>query len=374
VKLHIITAALPPKLDGIGDHTALLAAQLARQADVTILSGQESETTPIAGVRIVPAFSAVASDGVRALLAHVRTDRPDWLLLQYNPFSYGKYGFNPYLPLVMRAIRRQLPDTRIAVMFHEAYTPLISLKFAVMTTWQRGQVYMLGRAAHRLYFSMEAWARQIGRWFPGKPAFLLPVGSNIPRLDIGVQEARARLGIGPQQVVLGLFGTAHPSRMLPLMRQTGEAVLREGHDAVLLYIGPDHDALKSAVGDLPLRSDGALAADEVSRRFAAMDVYLAAFVDGISTRRGSMMTGLQHGIPTVGTTGINTDSVLSAQEGKAYLLAHVDAPDLFVAHTLRLLREPNLRRQIGAEGQCLYDREFDWKPIAARLLSTLGAN
>jgi glycosyltransferase involved in cell wall biosynthesis len=367
----MIAAALPPRLDGIGDYTALLAAELARQAEVTILSGQEADTTPIPDVRIVPAFSHNVPASTRNLLRQVRQERPDWVLVQYNPFAYGKWGLNPYLPLVIRAIARDGSKTRISVMFHEVSVPAISAKFAVMAVWQRCQSYMLARAAHHLCFSTEAWARSVGRWFPGKPALVLPVGSNIPRVQVSRQEARARLGIRPEQLVIGLFGTAHPSRMMPLMGQACTEVRNAGHDVLVLNIGPNQEAFRSQFGNLPVVSDGALPAAEVSLRFAAMDIYLVAFVDGISVRRTSLMTGLQHGVATVATAGVHTDALLNAQAGAAFLTGPVQSPQLFIEHTLSLAREPEFRATVGGQGRCLYEREFAWPTIANRLIASL---
>ena len=51
MKIHIIAAALPPQLDGIGDYSALLAAELARCVEVTLLSGAGPDATCIPGVR-----------------------------------------------------------------------------------------------------------------------------------------------------------------------------------------------------------------------------------------------------------------------------------------------------------------------------------
>ena len=371
MKLHIITAALPPRLDGIGDYTALLAAELAGQAEVSILSGEGPHARPIPGVRIIPIFLPAAPASVRALLAHARAERPDWLLLQYNPFAYGKWGLNPHLPLVLSAIRRQVPQTRLAVMMHEAYVPVINWKFAVMTTWQRWQLWSLARTANVGFCSIDTWVKQFQPWFAGKPLLHLPVGSNICRLEISRQDARARLGIAPETIVVGQFGAAHISRLQGLVRDTMEAICREGHDGLLLYIGPSTQEVSVALGNLPLRADGPLPADEVSRRFAAMDIYLAPFVDGVSTRRGSLMAGLQHGIATVGTRGVWTDTLWAEQDGRALLLADALNPEAFRTQAMRLVDDVSLRQRLGLEARQLYEREFTWKTISARLLTAL---
>ena len=373
VRLHIISPALPPQLDGIGDYTARIAAELAESNEITVLTDRDTNHDPIPGVAIEPCFSPSSRRSVRALLTHARERAPDWLLLEYNPFAYGRWGLNLYLPVVINSIRRQLPRTRVAIMFHEVFTPVIDVRFAVMTTWQRAQLIALGRSADCLFFSVEAWTRQFACWFPGKHLTHLPVGSNVPRVNIGKEEARARLGIDPEAVVLGLFGTAHPSRMLKLTHQSAQAVLSAGHDAVVLYVGPDRPVIQREFGATPLiASAGAVEPAEVSRRFSAMDIHLAAFADGISTRRGTLMTGLQHGVATVGTHGRMTDSVLRRADGEALLLAPVDSAERFHDCVLRLTGDRDLRESVGAGAHELYSREFDWINIARQLIDALA--
>lgn len=369
MKLHIISAALPPQLDGIGDYTAQLAAELARTTDVTILTGAPTPA-PIPGVRVETVFDPNAPRSVWNLVDRVVRDEPDWVLLQFNQFSFGKWGLNPFLPLAMRRIKRLCPKTRFAWMAHEDFVPLISWKFAVMTTWQRWQFWMLGRSADVIFFSIDPWVKQYRSWFPGKPVVHLPVGSNIPRVAISREDARARLGIAEDTLVLGLFGTAHSSRLLPLIRAAVQAY-DQNPNVLALYIGPHSTTVCEALKGLPVRAEGPFAAEEVSRRFAAMDIYLVPIIGGVSTRRTSLMTALQHGIPTVSTFGPQTDQLLLAENDKAFLLADVNAPDAFPKAVLRLVKDKAMQQKLGQQGEALYEREFAWEKIANHLFDNL---
>lgn len=371
MKLHIISAALPPQLDGIGDYTAQLAAELARTTDVTILTGAPTPA-PIPGVRVEPVFDAHAPRSVWRLVDRVVQDKPDWMLLQFNQFSFGKWGLNPFLPLAMRRIKRLCPQTRFAWMAHEDFVPLISWKFAVMTTWQRWQFWMLGRTADVVFFSIDPWVQQYRSWFPGKPVVHLPVGSNIPRVAITREDARARLGIAEDTLVLGLFGTAHSSRLLPLIRAAVQAAYDENPNVLALYIGPHSTVVCEALHGLPVRAEGPFDPEEVSRRFAAMNIYLVPIIGGVSTRRTTLMTALQHGIPTVSTFGAQTDQMLLAENEKTFLLADVNTPDAFPQAVLRLIKNKAMQQKLGEKGEALYDREFAWNKVVKHLLNSLS--
>ena len=385
MKIHIIAAALPPQMDGIGDYTACLAAELAHSADVTILTGA-SQPTPIPGVRIETAFAADAPVSVKKIAAFVKADKPDWVLLQYNPFSYGRWGLNLHLPEMMRGLRRVSPGTRLAIMVHEPFVPIITPQFAVMAAWQRWQLWRLGQCADVLFFSIEPWVKQFKRWFPGKPVYHLPVGSNIEQAKITRTEARARLGIVPNTVVLGVFGTAGSGRLLGWVKDALDALHLDGIPAQLLYIGPDSQGICAALGSENIIAGGPFPAEEVSRRLSAMDIYLAAYIDGVSTRRGAFMAALQHGIAAVATSGpltdtmlkqeagqafLLTDTMLKQEAGQAFLLADVADPKVFTAAVVTLAQDTEQRKQLGQAAQVLYQREFAWESAAAHLLSSL---
>ena len=258
--------AFPPALDGIADYSACLAAELSKRTQVSVLTGEGQEPTQIPGVSIDEGFSASIDEAfsiarpqsVRRLMYAVRRVAPDWLILQYNPFSYGRWGLNLYLPPVVRSIKRHLPRIKIALMVHEPFVPVESWKFAIMTTWQRWQLWMLGRSADVVLFSIEPWANRFRSWWPNKPVLHLPVGSNIPRLSISRTDARKRNDIREYTTVIGVFGSAHPSRMLNRVRDVAKEVLRYSDDTLLLYIGPDGQKVQDVMQGIPLLDAGVL--------------------------------------------------------------------------------------------------------------------
>ena len=377
-----MAAALPPLIDGIGDYTARLAAELADGnyglRRVTVLAGDAAAAgaDPIAGVAARGAFDPGRPASVGRLLDAIADDRPDWVVLQYNPFSFGRRGLNLLLPRAMAAVGRRSPGTRVAVMFHEAYVPAINWRFGVMAAYQRWQYWQLGRAADVLFFSMASYRAHGRRWFPGKPAVHLPVGSNLPRVPVHVDEARRRLGIGSDELVLGVFGMAHPSRPFSAVAAAAAALRLAGRQARILYIGGDGPALRAALAEADRANaitDGPLPADECSRRLSAVDVAFSTYIDGVSTRRGAMMAALQHGIATVGTVGVNTDPELRDLNA-ANALALVPAGDdaAVVAAVFHLADNPAERRRLADAGRRLFEERYSWPVIASSMLSSLA--
>jgi glycosyltransferase involved in cell wall biosynthesis len=108
--------------------------------------------------------------------------------------------------------------------------------------------------------------------------------------------------------------------------------------------------------------------------FAAMDIHLSTFNDGISTRRGSFITGLQHGVPTVGTFGASTSADMLARNGQAFLLSSSKSQDQFVALVCDLVKDPVKRAAIGINGQRFYELEFAWDRVAHRLFQIISSS
>jgi glycosyltransferase involved in cell wall biosynthesis len=144
-----------------------------------------------------------------------------------------------------------------------------------------------------------------------------------------------------------------------------------GGTFLVLYVGPDGAAVKEALAGLPVHDLGRLPATEVSRALVAMDLHLAPFFRGVSTRRGSFIAGLQHGLPSVSTHGVQTDPLLAEADGKAFLLAPEDSADTSATLAAALAADPVRRRAIAEGARKLYFEVFDWPISAERVLSGL---
>ncbi|MDX1419451.1 MAG: glycosyltransferase [Rubricoccaceae bacterium] len=381
-RIHLTFPVLPPALDGIGDHTARLAGALAEHAAVTVLTTPEAaaQAEVPTGVQVRSALRwrgrrtrHIDASGVAAAVAD---ERPEALLLQYNPTSWGRRGLNPLLPLAVRAARRAHPALRVGLMVHETFYPRTTLRQTLLNVVQQAQLRALLRAAHVVFVSTEAWVPVLGRWAPTTPFVHLPVGSNIEDAGWTREAARAALEIPEETLVAGVFGTAtRPDRLLPLVRAAAERLRLEqeaqGGASLVLYVGPDGPAARAALAGLPVRDLGALPVAEVSRALAALDLHLAPFQHGVSTRRGSFVAGLQHGVPSVSTRGPHTDRLLLDAAGTACLLTPEDDASAYADQAAALAADPARRWVMAEAARALYGAAFAWSHGAERVLSGL---
>lgn len=384
--IELVFPTLPPAIDGIGDYTVRLAQALQQTSLGAFAAGDSPAVrvrtglspTDASDVDVVGGYNFSSFASLRRLIDDVCASNADWMVLQYNPFSYGQWGLNLILPAAMWALRRKPNAPRLAVMVHEPFVPAMNWRFALMGTWQRAQFYALGLLADHLFFSIAPWADRFAPWFPSTPLNHLPVGSNMPRVPADPPAIRKGYGIAPETFVMGVFGSAHPSRLLSFVREAvaeTRRALPPGQPVCVLYVGIAGEAVRHALdGAAPLVDAGRLDAPDVSRAFAAMDVYCAPFRKGVSTRRGSFMTGLQHGVATLSTQGIHTDACLQHENGRSLVLALDDDPAAYAARAAELAVHPEHRHNIAQAGRHFFEAHFEWSQIARRMVSLLSVH
>lgn len=311
-------------------------------------------------------------DGRRARLHQVvRTG--DVLVLQYQPFLWGRWGLAPWLPVTMTlaAARRR---ARIVLVVHEPFvdgkTFVIEKRrrWALLGLLQRTQLAALRVASDLVCATIEPWSARLATWKPRRPTLHLPVGSSLPDCRAGRENARRQLGASAETLVVATFGTDHPARLWDYAaRALGR--LAEEREVVWLSLGAGAPNLALPEGIRIVRP-GPLPREEVAEWLSAADLFLAPFVDGVSTRRTSVMAALQHGVPVIGTEGPLTDASLRQADG--LVLTNEGDPAAFAERAAQLGCSPDQRRHVGRSGRLLYEQRFDWPVIAARLLQALA--
>jgi glycosyltransferase involved in cell wall biosynthesis len=344
-RIGLVVAPRAAQADGIRDYTRRLALALD---DAAI----DAEVWPW-------------TDGApRAGNGHALTDL-DAVVLQYNPFLFGRWGFAPGLPLFFARLRRKRRRPRIAVMFHETYVDMRSASWALMGSWQRAQLLALQAASDVQLCSIQRWTERLRKTARGRPVHHLPVASNLPDARADRVVARCRLDVDPDTLVLSCLGLRHPGRLadhaLAAARAAGECT----SSVLLLDLGPGERRLAQVSANVRLQSTGYLEERELAASLAASDVFLAPLMDGVSTRRGSMMAALQHSLPIVGTVGHLTDDVLTRAPG--LVLVGADQQQRFADAVAELAHDQRRRAEVAADARKLYEENFDWPVLVSRL-------
>lgn len=299
--------------------------------------------------------------------------KADAVVLQYNPFSYGRRGFAPGLVRDLARLHRRPGGPVVAMMVHETYVDMKNLRWAAMGAWQRAQMAALRAVTDVQFCSIERWVERLRRWPGGDRVYHLPVPSNFPDRRADARRARAELGTAADGIVLTCFGLRHPGRLVGHVEAAAAAAAAAGIRATVLNLGPGEPSLESIAPGVLLRSPGYLPEDELARLLACSDLFLAPFADGVSTRRTTVMSALQHAVPVLGTDGHLTDRILRQSPG-ALRLVPVRERERFAAEAARLAQQAAERRALGDAGRRLYARSFDWPVVVDELMRLTGAS
>ena len=352
LRLVMLTADRSHKVDGIHEYTQHLVTSLRTRSDIEIVCENPRRTAPARWC------STSRSDG-----------RSPAVLLQYNPFNFGRWGFAPWLPAKLWWLRRSKRSPKLAVMVHEKYVPITDWRSALMGGWQRLQFFAIRAMADVVFTSISAWANDLSVRSPRRPVHHLPVGSNLPDMRHDRAAARRSLALTDDTMVLAAFGTGHPSRMMDHVAHAAASMAARGIPTVVLNLGCGTPPV--AAGDaVRVLTPGHLGEEDVARHLAAADIYLAPFVDGVSTRRTTLMAALQHGLPVVGTDGCHTDALL--RRADALRLTPVGDRDAFARAVCELAADPVARARQQSSARALYESEFDWAVVSSRLLAGLA--
>lgn len=387
MKICLLSARFPPQRCGVGDYTYFLANALARighEVDVLTAAGDLDELLyPLpASVRVHRVIANWGTRGLRALIKHIRELSPDTLLIQYTPHSFDRRGITfavNLLPALLRVSR----NTRVVTNFHELYIPFgRSLKHNLGAVWQRSAAVLLSVGSHAITVTTGEWEGLLAGLGIRKHIKMIPVGSNIPQVALSEEERghlRAEILGDSEGLLVAGFGARHFRDMpaaFSALRQVKKRRLVK-----FLWIGggdpDDRHRVKieqaqraNRLSDIDVEWTGVLPHTRVSSLLLACDLMMLPFMDGVSTRRTSAVTALQHGLPLLTTQGARLEPWFV--HGKNVYLTPVGDTRALEEGLLELARTPELRSRLARGASELYDGYFAWDVIARQVVALAG--
>jgi glycosyltransferase involved in cell wall biosynthesis len=374
----ILTGEYPPKLGGVSDYTRLVAESLAMAGDeVHVWAQVASRTTPeCAGVTVHrlpdnygPRSLPYVDSDLRRLGHRVR------ILVQYVPHAFGWKAMNvPFCVWLSNCWRK-----RFEVMFHEVSFPLAPgqpWKHELLGNVTGRMARMIHRAAERSWISIPAWAELLRRLVPGRNAIeWLPVPSTLPTKADPAQIAkiRERVAAEPGTRMVGHFGT-FGTPIARLLTATLPRLLRTDHPYRVLLVGLGsqefRDRLLREHGGLDERilATGPLSSKDAANWLASSDMLLQPYIDGVSSRRTSVMAGLALGLPIVTTEGCLSEPLW--RESGAVNLVQAGDDNALIASCEALLQQETMRKQLGHAARLFYRCRPRWTLSATRRAST----
>ena len=337
-----------------------------------LVAGEASEVNAIRQYARCLAVELERSQGARVCelgpdIDVARAGALDALVVQYSPFSFGRWGFAPRLPVLLARLRRR---TRVGVMVHEPFVSVNDWRSSLMGAWQRAQLRAMCLSAGTVLASIEPWADLLRRHRYARTVTHLPVGSNLPDRRDWRDQTRAQLGLDDDCLVLASLDAGHFSHMKYRVAQAAVAAAQAGRACALLRLGAGATPLAGLPPQTRVFEPGLLSAEALAAHLAAADVFLSPLIDGVSTRRTSVMAAMQHALPIITTVGALTDPELRVGGGGLSVTAATDRAG-WEAAVQKLVLDPDARAAQGVAARQRFDRSFSWELIAERLIAAL---
>ncbi len=384
VRLSVVTAAYPPDVGGVADHSQLLAAELgSRGLEVEVFT--TAQGGPVAGdklpVRRVKERWSLR--GVRRLALLLAEDPKRAALFQYVPHLYGRAGFAPgaaLLPLFCR-----FRGLRVVTHFHEVCVPWSAhpLRFLQSAVHRlQAAVLVFGSAgasfSNRRDANLMSWAVRLF----GRPWSVLASGPTVPQAAVPSDQRaqiRSRWGREGESLVVS-YGLASRAKRYDLALDALRLLKEEGRNLRLLMLGDQESGdgeycreIREKAHQLGIEDrvswSGPLPARDVSEILAVADLMWHLNAGGLTTRSGAAACALAQGLPVVAFGGQGLDSCF--RDGDNVLaVAEVSARGLAGA-TAQLLSSPELAARLRAGARRLHDEVFAWPVIAESCLKLL---
>ena len=378
----MVSARFPPQQCGVGDYTYFLSEALGRtghEVDVlTAVGDLDDSMYPVRSkVRLRRVITGWETARLGRIIKRIGEVDADAIVIQYTPHSFDRRGITfaiNVLPTLLRVGRRK----RVVTNLHELFIPFgNNFKHNAAALWQRAGARLLASGSHALSVTTREWERHLRLMGVRKRIELIPVGSNIPRVEVS-EEERAQLrqqilGTSDGVLVAG-FGARHDRDVQAVMGAFSD--LKRRVRARLVWIGGEQSQLPPKV----VHSDRANFVEQgdvewtgfkphpvVSRLLRACDIMLLPFIDGVSTRRTSAVTAFQHGLPLLTTRGSHLEPWFI--HGENVYLTPCGDPRALAAGLLELAGAPELRSRLAGGGRALYQKHFAWDVIANQVES-----
>ena len=369
--LHLITCEFPPAMGGVSEHSRVIA-ETARQAgfDVHVWTAEGGNGASGVDVRSTlegfsPAACARTDSSLDAWPA------PRRVIVQWVPHGYGRRGLNAaFCHWIMRRARA---GDSIDVIVHEPFVDFFggSWRQPAVALIQRYMTWMVIRAAARIWLTIPGWESRL-RFYGGKKlrfARTLPVFGTIPvvRDPAAVDALRNRLLKGRSRLV-GYFGAGGRYAFEALRTAAGEVAK---HDTAVVCIGRGTDVLSNtlqpAIGaSVALTGTGPLERGQLSLHLQACDALLQPYPDGVSGRRTTTISALEHGVPVATTIGWLSEGFWTETSAVETVAGHI--PSLLGAAVLRLL-ETERNKAARTAAVDLYRARFDPRRTLQALLN-----
>ncbi|MEN7549787.1 glycosyltransferase family 4 protein [Rapidithrix thailandica] len=384
MKIAFISNHLPPTVDGVGDYVYHLGQEFVQNGhEVSVLCKALPEIEAhfqrnSSGIQVYPIVKSWDFSAISTLLKTLKEIRPDWVLLQYVPYSFNYFGV-PYWMLALM-VTLKWKRYKVGITFHEIAIRIAfsKPKYLPISLSQRLIAYGMSLLSDVDITSVNRYIRMLRLPFK-TDARKVPIGSNV---FPGKEENTPKGIVNKDYFLLCSFGS-NP-RKNELLLGVLQELIREGVPAKLLLLGKLKPEVKSRFETLAqekqvseyLELTGYLPGEQLFEKLQTADVFLlmedvnSKGWGGISTKSGSLSAAYLAGLPIISTKGDMTDSFFQDQQN--ILLTGTCEVQKVKELVLQLYFNPELKERLRKNARMGFEQNLSWSKIYLRYREELG--
>jgi glycosyltransferase involved in cell wall biosynthesis len=268
----------------------------------------------------------------------------------------------------------------IAVTFHDLAEPYV---FPLAGPLRRWSVDLLRECADVCIYVDGHDYTQMGAGNPShwRSSQVIPAGPTIepPHNLVTRDEIRAQLGLPTCAFLVGFFGFRQSGKGLESLANAMRTPELSAAGVHLVLVGSSLPRMRGhrSAGEvapatfegLDVIDPGLLSAENVSRWLRACDVAALPYEEGLSTRRGTFMVAVAHGLPVVTTFPVRPDLVGICEGDVAF--TPTNDSDALARALIRVRDDPAHRAKLTS-GSRAVSRRYSWPCIARQTLDAYG--
>lgn len=350
MKIQFICGSVEPGKDGVGDYTRTLAAELInlgmdacvialRDKGVnTVIEQLQSQGDEKVPVLRIP-YTMKWSESVYYAQIYSGKFKPDWVSLQYVPFSFHPKGLPFNLP---KTISRLTDQARLHIMFHELW---VGIKTQSPFSHHLYKIFQKNIARSLIKNNKPAKVNTSNRVYQlalqdaGINAEILPLFSNIPYIsncrnysENLLMKAGIQQGNRAQYKIICVFGSIFPDIKLDdVLEAELQMAKNSGKQLLLIFMGRSNqgevERLTSVFATrIKVLRLGELPPDEVSAVMQQCDQAISTTPKEFIGKSGVYAVFKRHGLPVNCPFSISIPAYENEIE-KAYQLLESRKPE-----------------------------------------------
>jgi hypothetical protein len=311
LRLLFICGSLESGKDGVGDYTIRIAEELAqrgcyvsviamydRYIDHITLYTQTVNLTSINCLRIPHKISI--KEKFKALLAFVHQHNPEWISLQYVPFSFHDKGIPFRLSYYLKQLNKQV---QWHIMFHELWIGTHGARDLKTILWRRLQKLIIKRLIFQLQPQLiTTTIKKYLQLINVQNAKLLPLFGNIPLV------MKEESDIRPDLIKVVIYGsvTSCLDEFRKQILWLKKLSLQLNRKISFVFIGNNginkcraEGIIKNEFGASSQKSIGFVSKDTVSCHLTTADLGISRADYTYLGKSGTTISMLEHGLPVL---------------------------------------------------------------------------